>query len=109
MSTLHATRQKVVNRTESTVVQRAAHPAASAPVRVATRPGSGQLMGAMRVSFPSDPAEREAVQTAQRIVTSPTPTSSPIASKPIDKVMRSPYGRRIGVGIIQRQPVIALH
>lgn len=66
-------------------------------------------MGAMRVSFPSDPAEREAVQTAQRIVTSPTPTSSPIASKPIDKVMRSPYGRRIGVGIIQRQPVIALH
>jgi hypothetical protein len=57
-------------------VARAAEPApapAAHPVRTAVPPGRVQLQSALKVSSPSDPAEKEAESTAKKIARMPAP------------------------------------
>ncbi|HEX3527305.1 MAG TPA: DUF4157 domain-containing protein [Thermoanaerobaculia bacterium] len=49
---------------------------AAQPVRATGTPGRAQLQSALKVSSPSDPAEKEAEATARRIVRQPLPSPS---------------------------------
>ena len=60
---------KIVNRAVAAVVNRSLVPApAAAAVRVNAAPGVIQRAGTLRVSSPSDPAEREAEHTARQVM-----------------------------------------
>lgn len=105
---MQAAPQKVVNRAAPTV-QRRSRPAASVvPARAAVPPGAVQLAGTLKVSSPADSAEREAEQTAQRVMR--TPDARPLvvdmrhgAALPA----RSPYVARFAGHIVQRDRLIA--
>jgi hypothetical protein len=69
-------------------VARAAAPApapAAHPVRTAVPPGRVQLQSALKVSSPSDPAEKEAESTAKKIARMPAPEPS------VRPPLQSPY------------------
>ena len=106
---MHASPQKIVNRSATPVVHRSTNPAPAAhAVRVNVVPGRLQLAGTMKVSSPSDPAEREAEQTAHRIVrmsSRESPAFVPPKSK--GSAIKSPHAARMASTIVQRQPVIA--
>lgn len=106
---MHAAPQKVVNRPAAPVVQRAQLPAAAVPrPQVRTMPGTLQPAGGLRVSSPSDPAEREAEQTARRIMRMPAPgVPTAISPQSAGSVLRSPYVARFAGSIVQRETVIA--
>ncbi len=104
---MQAAPKKVVNRATAPVIQRAFRPAAAPSVQVRVQPGS-LMQAALRVSSPSDPAEREAEQNAQRIMRMPEPVKmgsiSPPSSGPM---MQSPYLARFAGRIIQREKGVA--
>jgi hypothetical protein len=62
-----------LSRTSRKFVNRSAAPAALPPLRVQTSSPTRVQGSAPRVSSPSDPAEREAEDTARRVVRMPTP------------------------------------
>lgn len=90
------------------IVNRAADPtpaAAAKSVQVASTPNVVQLAGAMQVSSPHEPAEREAESTAQRIVRMPAPQPAGEVSGSGVGAMHSPYIARMAGSIIQREPL----
>lgn len=89
-----ASAQKIVNRSASP---------ATPPVHIRHTPGT--LQPALRVSSPSDPAEREAERTARQIVRMPEPpgAASALASS-LAGTRASPHAARFAGAI--RQPAI---
>jgi hypothetical protein len=104
--------QKVAHRAAAPAVQRSQSHRHAAAVVVAApaRSGSVQRAGALRVSSPSDPAEREAERTAQRVVNLPESAvraAPPAATDPGPRAWRSPYVARFAGTIARRAPMIA--
>ncbi|WP_437971300.1 DUF4157 domain-containing protein [Sorangium sp. So ce260] len=85
---MEAAQRKTVNRSPAPAPGPAAHPVASAAA------GPVQLQGAVRVSSPRDPAEREADATAKKILRMPAPEAAAGAGEP---------GLRGGVGTLARR------
>jgi hypothetical protein len=89
---MSAAAQKIVNRP-------ATRSAPTTPVRVRIMPGSPQAASALKVSSPHDPAEKEAEQTAKRIMRMPAAHVS--AGTPA--MLRSPHALRFAGAIVQRE------
>lgn len=88
---MKAAAQKIVNRAADT------RPAAAAqPVQVTAKPSRVQLTGAIKVSAPHDPAEREAESTAKRILRMPPQQAG-----------FTPRASHLARSIVQREPLIA--
>ncbi|WP_437682276.1 eCIS core domain-containing protein [Sorangium sp. So ce131] len=88
---MEAAQRKTVTRSPAPEAAKAAHPvaiASAAAVRV-------QLQGAVRVSSPRDPAEREADATAKKIARMPSPEAAAAAGEP---------ARVGGEGALARRP-----
>lgn len=109
------TAQAIANR--AALVNRAAI-AMPPPTRVHSPPVTVQLASAMKVSSPNDPAEKEAEDTAKRVMQMPAgiKRAEPAATagagrkssgKTTPTAMRSPYIARMADIIVQRESTLA--
>src|SRR5829696_3595575 len=103
---MHASPRKVVNRAVTPAVQRAGVPAQAA-VAASARAGGGvvQAAGSLRISSPSDPAEREAERVASRVMG--LPDREVAAPSPTGRPPRSPHVARLAGCIAQRPAALA--
>ena len=83
------------------LVNRVAAPVPVPAVQVHRAPSTAQA-SCLKVSSPGDPAEREAAETARRVVSMSEPAPvAPLARS----TLRSPYVARFAGAIVQRQPI----